>query len=47
MTPEELEEALKKISEIVEKLPHDKKEQTILLDRILDPQDENQCEGCQ
>lgn len=47
MTQAELEEKLKLIEEAMKNASGDSKKEETLLSAIIDPQDANQCEGCQ
>lgn len=47
MTQTELEEKLKLIEEAMKNANGDAKKEETLLTAITDPQDANQCEGCQ
>lgn len=47
MTDAELDEKMKLIAEAIEKAKGDPKKEAQLLDAIVDPQDNLNCEGCQ
>lgn len=47
MTEAETEEKLRQIAEAIEKANGDPKKEAQLLDALIDPQDNLNCEGCQ
>ncbi len=47
MTDLETEEMLKKIAEAMAEANGDEKKEAVLLDALIDPQDNLNCEGCQ
>lgn len=47
MAEEDLQEKLRLISEAIEKAKGDPKKEAQFMADIIDPQDANQCEGCQ
>ena len=47
MTQAELDEKLKQIEEAMKEAKGDIKEEATILNTLVDPQDANNCEGCQ
>tara|TARA_B100001245_G_C22894477_1_gene431579 strand:+ start:5064 stop:5207 length:144 start_codon:yes stop_codon:yes gene_type:complete len=47
MSDSELKEKLRLIEEAMQKAKEDPNRERTYLDALVDPQDENQCEGCQ
>lgn len=47
MTQAELEEKLKLIEEAMKEAQGDVKKESTMLNALVDPQDANNCEGCQ
>lgn len=47
MTELETEEILKKIAQAIEQAKGDPQQEAVLLDALVDPQDNLNCEGCQ